>query len=107
MMTTRKKIQENPERIQQLVDAHVKSTKNLNENKEQWLKAASEFGTKQTVLNVAKDNMELIYDIDEDYIEHVKALAVRMKEQGLIQKVPEIERLFDLSFLNETKQRDD
>ena len=38
-------------------------------------------------------------------VEQVKKLAERMKELGMIEKVPDIDAMFDLSFLENTKMK--
>lgn len=104
MITTKDKIQNDPEMIRKLVTAHVKSTEYLNANKSDWLEKAAEFGTDKEVLNIASDNIELFWNIDDDYIKSVKVLAQRMKDQGLITEVPDIEAMFDLSFIEQAEK---
>ena len=99
MMTTKDKIKSEPEVIQKLVSAHVKATEDLNMNTGKWLEKAAEFGTDKKVLEIAANNIQLFWNIDETYLKRVEALAQRMKDQGLITEVPDIEAMFDLSFL--------
>ncbi len=99
MMTTKEQVEENPELVQKLVTAHVKATEALNADREKWLEKSIEFGTEREVMEVALDNIELFWDIDEAYINSVKNLAKRMLDQGLITKIPDIEAMFDLSFI--------
>ena len=104
MMTTGDKIEENPELIQSLVNAHVKATEFLNSDKGAWLDKAEEFGAERPVLEVAETNIQLFWKIDDAYIESVKHLAERMKEQGLITEIPDVEALFDLRFQREAER---
>ena len=104
MMTTRAKIEKDPELIQSLVNAHVKATEFLNRDKGAWLDKAEEFGTERPVLEVAETNIQLFWKIDDAYIESVKHLAERMKEQGLIREIPDVEALFDLRFQAEAEK---
>ncbi|UWG98721.1 ABC transporter substrate-binding protein [Dehalobacter sp. DCM] len=104
MITTKDKIQNNPEMIQKLVTAHAKATEYLNASKNVWLTKAAEFGTDKKVLDVAANNIELFWNMDEDYISHVKNLAQRMKEQGLISQIPDIDAMFDLSFVEQAEK---
>lgn len=104
MMTTKDEIKNNPEVIQKLVTAHVKATDHLNQDRDAWLEKAAEFGTDRKILDVAADNIQLFWDIDENYINSVKNLAQRMKEQGLITEVPDIDAMFDLSFIEKAKK---
>lgn len=104
MITTKDKIKNNPEMIQKLVTADVKTTEYLNKNRSTWLDKAAEFGTDKKVLDVAANNIELFWNIDENYIKNVKNLAERMKEQGVITKIPDIDGMFDLSFIKQAEK---
>lgn len=104
MITTKDKIKNNPEMIEKLVTADVKATEYLNKNRSAWLDKAAEFGTDKKVLEVAANNIELFWNIDENYIKNVKNLAERMKEQGLITKIPDIDGMFDLSFIKQAEK---
>jgi len=99
MMTTKEQVKENPQLIQKLVTAHVKATEALNADREKWMEKSIEFGTERQVMEVALDNIQLFWDIDEAYINSVKNLAQRMLEQGLITEIPDVEAMFDLHFI--------
>ncbi len=99
MMTTEKKILEDPEGISKLVKAHVKATEFLTKNEEVWLRASAEFGTDPAVLKEATENMELAWEITPETIRQVKNLAQRMLDLGTIKTIPDIDMLIDLSFL--------
>lgn len=99
MMVTRKSIEETPERIYELVKAHAQATQYLIEEQEEWLKKAEEFGIPMSVLQKASSNMELAWEMDEAFVQKVKALGERMEALGVIQNQPDYDRLFDLSFV--------
>lgn len=105
MITTEEEIKENPEKIQELVDKHVKASKHLMASKEEWINKAAEFGTEKKYLEKSTENIELSWDITPETVEQVKKLAERMKELGMIEKVPDIDAMFDLSFLENTKMK--
>lgn len=104
MIATKDNIKKHPEMIQKLVTAHVKTTEYLNANRRMWLDKAAEFGTDIKILDVAVENIELFWNIDKNYIENAKNLAQRMKEQGLITEIPDIDAMFDLSFIETAKE---
>lgn len=104
MITTRDKIADDPQTIQQLVTAHVQATEALKADPQLWLSKAAEFGTDPQVLEIAAKNIELFWNIDAAYLKQVENLANRMKEQGLITAVPDIEALFDLRFIEEAQK---
>lgn len=104
VITTQDRIISEPELIQKLVSAHVKATEDLNQDRNGWLDKAAEFGTDRKVLDVAADNIQLFWEIDEDYLSSVEQLAQRMLEQGLITEIPDIDSMFDLSFIENVKK---
>lgn len=104
MLTTREEIEENRELIQSLVTSHAKTTEYLKDHREEWLDTAAEFGTDRKVLELAADNMELAWDMDEDYIQRAKNLAERMKDLGVITQMPDMDALFDLSFVEQARK---
>ncbi len=104
MMTTKAEIKNNRKMIQSLVTAHVRATEQLNKDRELWLNKAAEFGTARDDLNIAVDNIQLFWNIDDHYINSVKSLAERMLEQSLITKIPDVEAMFDLSFIDKAEK---
>lgn len=104
MIVTEEMIEKEPETVQALVDAHIAATKALQEDEEKWLEASYEFGTSKEVMEIAKENIELSWDIDEEFIEHTRTLAEKMKELGIISEVPDIDSMFDLTFLEHAKE---
>lgn len=103
MITTVENIENHRDIIQKLVTAHVKATNYLITNQEEWLTAASQFGTDKEILKLSAHNIDLAWDITPQMIEQTQNLAERMKELGVITEVPDIEALFDLSFLEQAR----
>ena len=99
MIVTEDTIKKKPEVIQDLVNAHLKAADNLTQNQEKWFEKSYEFGTDKEIMEVSAENIELCGEIDEEFIEHTRNLAEKMKELGIIAEVPDIEALFDLTFL--------
>lgn len=104
MITTEDQIKNNPDKIQKLVDMHKKSTEKLIKNKEAWINKAAEFGTKKEYVETSTGNIELTWDISPKTIGQVKKLAQRMKDLKMIDKVPDVDSMFDLSFLEKAKK---
>lgn len=103
MIVTEQTIEKNPELVQKLVNAHIAATEYENANKDAWLDKAASFGTDKSLLEVSAGNIELCWDIDEAYIQNCKNLAEQMLELGMIDHVPDIDAMFDLSFLENAK----
>ena len=105
MIVTEDTIKNKPEMVQDLVNAHVDATRMLNEDREKWLNKSAEFGTDKALLEISADNIELCSDIDDTFIQNTRNLADRMKELGMIDTVPDIDAIFDLSFLEQAAKR--
>ncbi|SHJ00966.1 NitT/TauT family transport system substrate-binding protein [Desulfatibacillum alkenivorans DSM 16219] len=103
MLVRREAIEKNPDLVFSLVKAHAKATDYLNLHQDQWLKKASTFGTPLHILEKAAPNMEIAWDMDPDFVSRAKALGERMQALGVIQKQPDYDALFDLTFVNRLK----
>lgn len=106
MIVRQDTIESEPEKVQALVNAHIEATEYLNENQDVWLDASYDYGTSKEVMDIAKENIELSWDIDEQFIASTKALAQKMKELGMISEVPDIDAMFDLTFLENAKNNE-
>lgn len=104
MLVKRKTIEKNPELVYQLVMAHARATQYLNSHRDEWLKKASTFGTPLNILRGAAPNMELAWEMDESFVRKTKALGERMQALGVIEKQPDYEKLFDLSFVRKVRE---
>ncbi len=103
MLVTEKTIRENPDLVYRLVLAHAKATEYLRKNKREWLEKASGFGTPMNILEKASDNMELAWEMDESFVEKAGALGERMLQLGVIERQPDYQKLFDLSFVKKVE----
>lgn len=105
IIATEENIKDNPEKIRELMDKHVKSTNHLMMSKEDRMNKAAEFGIDKKYLEKSIDNIELSTDISPEMIEEVKKLAEEMKEIGMIDNIPNIENMFDLSMLENSMMK--
>lgn len=103
MMTTEDVLKNEPEKIKHLIKLHKDSTEFLMTNKDAWVEKAASFGTDAKYIEKSLDNIDLSWDITEKNIEQVKTLANKMKELGIIDEVPNIDEMFDLSFLEDLR----
>jgi NitT/TauT family transport system substrate-binding protein len=101
MIVKRKTIQKNPALVYQLVLAHARATQYLKSHEDQWLKKASVFGTPMEILTRAVPNMELAWHMDASFIKKTRSLGERMQALGIIEKQPDYEKLFDLTFIKQ------
>ena len=104
MLVTEDTIAQRPELVQALVDAHVQAAQYMTEAPDAWLDLAASFGTDRDLLKTLAENIELCWDIDDTYIQNTENLAQQMLELGLIDHIPDIEAMFDLTFLDKARQ---
>ena len=103
MLVRRDIIRDDPGLVYGLVAAHRRSTRYLMGHREEWLRRASLFGTRLEVLEAAAPNMELAWDMDQSFIEKTRALGERMQALGVIDRQPDYEELFDLTFVQRAR----
>lgn len=103
MLVTRELMQKNAAAVQQLVTAHARATEALNRDQGRWLARAESFGTPRPILEQAAANMELAWSMDENFVNHAKALGERMQTLGVIDRQPDYDQLFDLRFVQQVR----
>ncbi len=103
MLVRAETIEQDPDLVQALVTAHARATGHLNAHPDLWLNRASQFGTPLPVLQQAAPNMELAWEMDEDFVARTAALGERMQALGVIERQPDYEKLFDLRFVQRAK----
>jgi NitT/TauT family transport system substrate-binding protein len=99
MLVRQDTIRNDPHRVRELVLAHARATEYLRNNKDVWLRRAMEFGTPLEILRKAEPNMELAWKMDASFVDKAQALGERMQALGVIDRQPDYEKLFDLSFM--------
>lgn len=104
MIVTEDTIAQRPELVQALVNAHVQATQYMANDPDAWLDLAASFGTERELLEASAENIELCWDIDDTYIQNTENLAQQMLELGLIDHIPDIEAMFDLTFVENARQ---
>lgn len=103
MLVRRETVEQDPNLVLMLVAAHARATEYLNAHPDQWLKRASKFGTPLAVLQKAAPNMELAWEMDEEFIARTAALGKRMQALGVIERQPDYEKLFDPRFVQKAR----
>ncbi len=105
MLVKRETIAKKPDLVLELVLAHARATEYLTAHQDQWLQRAATFGTPPAILEKAAPNMELAWSMDEDFIAKNRALGQRMQALGVIDRQPDYDTLFDLSFVRKIPAR--
>jgi NitT/TauT family transport system substrate-binding protein len=105
MLVRKETVIKNPELVFELVLAHAKATAYLQDHTEMWLEKAATFGTPVDVLRQAASNMELAWRMDDDFVGRARELGKRMEALGVIDRQPDFDKLFDLSFVMQAIRR--
>jgi NitT/TauT family transport system substrate-binding protein len=105
MLVRRETIQDDRELVLALVRAHARATEYLRANPAEWLDRAASFGTTRHILEKAAVNMELAWSMDAVFVARTRALGERMQALGVIERQPDYEKLFDLSFVRKVSGR--
>jgi len=103
LLVTRTFLEKHPEKVQRLVKAHAQTTRHLTNHSDKWLTRASNFGTAKSTLKKAVPNMELAWNMNAEFVQRTKALGKRMQDLGMIQRQPDYDQLFDLSFVKQVQ----
>jgi len=103
MLVQRDTIRKRPDLVVELVLAHARATEYLKAHPDEWLNRASEFGTPLKILQKAAGNMELAWEMNESFVRKARALGDRMEGLGVINRQPDYDKLFDLSFVRKAK----
>jgi len=100
MIVHRSLLEESPEQAAQLVQAHARATRYLQEHPEEWIQIAADFGNAPEVLQDAAKNIELTWDMDEVFISRIKRLGQEMLDRGMIEQLPDWDRLIETRFVD-------
>jgi NitT/TauT family transport system substrate-binding protein len=103
MIVTRDLIAKRRDLVQAAVNAHSRATQYLTGHPDQWLKRAENFGNQPEILRESAKNMALVWKMDDEYIRRAKTLGKRMQALGMIDRQPDYDQLFDLSFLEQAQ----
>jgi NitT/TauT family transport system substrate-binding protein len=103
MLVRRETMEKEPDKIRQMVRAHAEATRFLQQHPDDWVRRAAEFGQSPGVLKQAAQNIELTWDMNEKFVAQIKCLGDKMLERGLIQKLPDWDRLIATQFVAEVR----
>lgn len=104
MLVRKDTVREEPELVYRMVLAHASATRHLQAHPEEWLRKASEFGTTFSVLEKARPNIDLVWDMDESFLERVRRLGEKMQALKMIDGQPDYDELCELSFVKRVRQ---
>jgi len=84
--------------------AHAKATEELSKNPDLWADLVSkEWGYDREATKRSLSNIELKWKIDDLFMSQFNVYSERLKDLGVVQKVPNINSLIDRQFVNQVK----
>ncbi len=105
LLVRRDTIAKNPRLVDEVVLAHAQATEHLKARPDEWHRRAESFGTPRPVLEKAARNIELAWAMDEAFVAGTRALGERLQALRLIERQPDYDGLFDLSFVRAAAKR--
>lgn len=103
MLVRRDTIEREPDKVRALVRAHVAATHACRRDPADWIRHAAAFGNTPETLTKAAANIELAWDMDDAFVAQVKRLGDKMLERGMIERLPDWDRLLDTRFVTEAR----
>lgn len=101
LYTTGALVDEDPELVQDVVDAHIAATEHMAADPEAWAAGVVEtFGIDAAVVDTAVTNIWPRWEIDAEYTEQVTALVGQMAGLQQIESEPDVSTLIDTTFVD-------
>lgn len=97
-------IEANREWIQEVVNANRQVVKMAAQNQDFLREKAQAKGWKADEILLEADNFEWVWDMEEEYVIYTRNLASQMTQAGLLKKMPNMDTLFDFTFLEKNNQ---
>lgn len=106
LVTTRENTERKNLMIKDLVKGQKMATETFQNDPDLWVsESAQQTGIDEDIIKASLDNLELDWEIDEDFVEQVEALCEKMTELGVIAEVPnDVWEFVDLSFVEYVNQ---
>lgn len=104
LVSTESAIESNRSWIQEVVDANRQVVEMTAQNQDFLQTKAKEKGWNPDTILLEKDNFDWVWDMEEEYVIYTRNLASQMTQAGLLQQMPDIDTLFDFTFLEKNSQ---
>ncbi|MDG4769733.1 ABC transporter substrate-binding protein [Solwaraspora sp. WMMD792] len=102
MATSESVIAADPELVQAMVEVHARATDYMRDNPDVWAEAVvDKYGFSAESLELAVPNIELRWQIDDDYQAQTRVLGEQQLQLDQIQDEPDYDRFIDPSFVQE------
>jgi len=94
VLSSERVVKQKPDMLRVWAVAHARATEELAKNPEQWADLVTkEWGYDRTATRRSMDNIELKWQLDDKFMAQIAAFSDRLKGLGVIQSVPDPNRL--------------
>ena len=104
VLSSERIVKEKAEMLRVWATAHARATDELTKNPDLWADLVTkEWGYDRAATRRSMDNIELKWQMDDKFLGQYTAFMDRLKDLGVIQKVPELGKLVVRDFVNQVK----
>ena len=104
VLTSERHVKNKAEMLRAWAQAHARATDELAKNPEQWADLVTkEWGYERSATRRSMSNIELKWQLDEQFMSQLAAFTDRLKGLGVIQAVPDVNKLVVPDFIREVK----
>ena len=104
MVTTESKIEEKRDWIQEIVNANYQVMEMETPLDGYGLDAAEGLGLDAQGIAQEQDNVQWVWDMEEEYVMYTRNLCNYFYEMGIFEEMPDMNTLFDFTFLETRSQ---
>lgn len=104
LVTTEPKIEEKRDWIQEIVNTNYQVMEMETPLDDYGLEAAESLGLNAQGVAQERDNYQWIWDMEEEYVMYTRNLCNYCYEMGIFQEMPDLNALFDFTFLETRSQ---
>jgi NitT/TauT family transport system substrate-binding protein len=102
LVTSRELISSDPDLVRAVVAVHARATDHMRANPDQWAAAvAAKYGFSEKSLQLAIQNIELRWQLDDAYLAQTAVLGQEQLALGQIRQEPDYSEFVDASFVQE------
>lgn len=104
MATTQEKIDENSDWLQEIVNVNYQVMEMSAPLENYGLSSAEALGLNPEGISLENDNYQWCWDMEEEYVMFTRNLCNYLYQMGIFDEIPDMNQLFDFSFLETRSQ---
>lgn len=104
VLSSERVVKNNADMLRVWAQAHAKATDELSKNPDQWADLVTkEWGYDRAATRRSMDNIQLKWQMDEGFMSQMAAFTDRLKGLGVIQSIPDLNKLVVREFVGQVK----